>query len=96
MALGLAGVTVVALAGVAFAHPGALNDWPYASTNNGPAVSYTLATVGDIACEPDDTQNATTPAALKCGSPTLGGLSAEYATAEQAAMHPGRGCAARR
>ncbi len=86
--LGLAGVTVVALAGVAVAHPGTLNDWPYAASN-GPAVSYTLAAVGDIACEPDDSQNASNPAALKCGSATLGGLSAEYATAQQAeAMHP--------
>jgi hypothetical protein len=88
MALGLAGVTVVAAASVAVAHPGALNDWPYAG-RAGQAMTYTLATVGDIACEPDDPENAGTPAALKCGSATLGGLAAEYATAQQAdAMHP--------
>jgi hypothetical protein len=62
------------------------NDWPYAHHT---AASYTLAAVGDIACEPDDTENATTPTALKCGSPTLGGMSAEFATAKQATdMHP--------
>jgi hypothetical protein len=88
LALGLAGVTVLAVAGVAAAHSGSLNDWPYAAHSE-QARTYTLATVGDIACEPDDAENAGTPASLKCGSPTLGGLSAEYATAEQAdAMHP--------
>jgi hypothetical protein len=88
LALGLAGVIVVAVAGVAVARSGALNDWPYAA-NTGQVTTYTLATVGDIACEPDDTENAGNPASLKCGSPTLGGLSAEYATAQQAeAMHP--------
>jgi hypothetical protein len=74
-----------ALAGVAVADPHAFNDWPYA-TSAGHFQSYTLAAVGDIACEPAD---GPSPAALKCGSPTLGGLSAEYATAQQAdAMHP--------
>ena len=88
VALGLAGVVVVATAGVAVAHPQALNDWPYAA-HTGQATTYTLATVGDIACEPDDAENAGTPAALKCGSTSLGGLPAEYATAQQAdAMHP--------
>ena len=88
VALGLAGVTVVATAGVAVAHTQALNDWPYA-TQNGQATTYTLAAVGDIACEPDDAANTGTPAALKCGSPSLGGMPAEYATAQQAdAMHP--------
>jgi len=52
-------------------------------------MTYTLAAVGDIACEPDDAENASTPKSLKCGSSSLGGLPAEYATAEQAdAMHP--------
>jgi acid phosphatase type 7 len=88
VALGLAGVVVVATAGVAVAHQRALNDWPYAS-HTGQATTYTLATVGDIACEPDDAENAGPPAALKCGSATLGGMPAEYATAQQAdAMHP--------
>jgi len=74
---------------VAVANPQASNDWPYAPHAGGQATSYTLATVGDIACEPDNTENASTPAALKCGSSSLGGLSAEYATAQQAyAMHP--------
>jgi acid phosphatase type 7 len=88
MALGVAGAAVVAIAGVSAAAPQALNDWPYGGTSH-QTTSYTLATVGDIACEPDDAENAGTPAALKCGSPSLGGMSAEYATAEQAyAMHP--------
>ena len=68
VAIGLAGVAVVALAGVAVAAPHPLNDWPY----TGQTGSYTLATVGDIACEPDDAENAGTPAQLKCGSDSLG------------------------
>jgi acid phosphatase type 7 len=86
--VGLAGVAVLALAGISAAAPTALNDWPYAG-KAGQTGTYTLATVGDIACEPDDAENAGNPAALKCGSGSLGGLSAEYATAQQAyAMHP--------
>ncbi len=88
MALGLAGVTLLAVTGGAVASQRALNDWPYATASHGDT-SYTLAVVGDIACEPDDAENAATPAALKCGSPSLGGFSAEFATAQQAdAMHP--------
>jgi hypothetical protein len=89
----LAGVAVVGIAGVASATP-ALNDWPYAgqsshSGTSGLGQAYTLAAVGDIACEPNDPENAGTPASLKCGSLSLGGMPAEYATAEQAdAMHP--------
>ena len=84
----LAAVAVMAVAGVASADPHALNDWPYGGSSSH-GRTYTLAAVGDIACEPDDAENAGTPAALKCGSPTLGGLDAEYATAEQAyGMHP--------
>jgi hypothetical protein len=87
-ALGVAGVLVAATAGAAVAHSMASNDWPYAA-NNGQVRTYTLATVGDIACEPDNTENAANPAALKCGSSSLGGFAAEYATAQQAeAMHP--------
>src|SRR5215469_5138649 len=88
LGLGLAGVTAIAVTGVAVANSQGLNDWPYA-TSVGQATTYTLAAVGDIACEPDDAENAGTPAALKCGSSSLGGFDAEYATAQQAeAMHP--------
>lgn len=83
-----AGLVVVALGGaaVAVAADKANNDWPYARSNG---KQYVLAAVGDIACEPDDAENAATPAALKCGSPSLGGQVAEYATAKQATeMHP--------
>ncbi|KHK95875.1 hypothetical protein LK09_17820 [Microbacterium mangrovi] len=73
------------------------NAWPYASSSTGQdgdsqgavAKTYTLAAVGDIACEPDDDKNAANPSALKCGSPSLGGYDAEFATAKQAeSMHP--------
>ncbi|MFG2791749.1 metallophosphoesterase family protein [Streptomyces sp. NPDC048419] len=81
------GLAVLAVAGTAVAAANQRgNDWPYAHHG---AASYTLAAVGDIACEPDDDENAGTPASLKCGSPTLGGMSAEFATAKQATeMHP--------
>ncbi|MFC1412654.1 metallophosphoesterase [Streptacidiphilus sp. N1-12] len=81
------GLAVLAVTGtaVADAHQ-SNNDWPYAQHG---AHSYTLAAVGDIACEPDDDDNAATPTSLKCGSPTLGGMDAEFATAKQATdMHP--------
>ena len=83
-----AGVAVLGATGVAAATAShGSNDWPYAAAPASRTV--TLAVVGDIACEPDTPDNAGTPAALKCGSPTLGGLPAEYATAQQAdAMHP--------
>jgi hypothetical protein len=88
IALGLAGVTALTATGIAVASPWAQNDWPY-SNSSGQVGTYTLAAVGDIACEPDDAENVNTPTALKCGSPTLGGYSAEFATAQQAdAMHP--------
>jgi hypothetical protein len=82
----VAGVAVLAGVGtaVAVAENGNNNDWPYASSNNASGKQYVLAAVGDIACEPNDAENAATPAALKCGSPTLGGMSAEFATAKQA------------
>ncbi|MFI5974173.1 metallophosphoesterase family protein [Streptomyces sp. NPDC051452] len=81
------GLAVLAVTGTAVAVANQSdNDWPYAHHR---AASYTLAAVGDIACEPDDAENAATPASLKCGSPTLGGISAEFATAKQATgMHP--------
>jgi hypothetical protein len=87
--LAVAVVAVLGLAAAAVAVPQWLNDWPYAQTPQHAQRTYTLAAVGDIACEPDDTENTGTPAALKCGSPSLGGLPAEFATAKQAdAMHP--------
>jgi hypothetical protein len=81
------GLAVLAVTGTAVAAANQSdNDWPYAHHG---AASYTLAAVGDIACEPDDAENAATPASLKCGSPTLGGMSAEFATAKQTTgMHP--------
>ena len=89
MALGLAGVTLLAVTGGAIADQRVLNDWPYAAAPHGEDATYTLAAVGDIACEPDDAENAATPSSLKCGSPSLGGYAAEFATAQQAdAMHP--------
>jgi hypothetical protein len=82
-----AGVAIVAVAGVAAASSTNGNDWPHADAAKGQ--QYTLVAVGDIACEPADADNATTPAALKCGSPSLGGYDAEYATAQQAySYHP--------
>jgi hypothetical protein len=83
-----AGVLVVAVAGVAFAaSPTTGNNWPHQDSTKGQ--QYTLAAVGDIACEPNDGANTANPAALKCGSPSLGGYDAEYATAHQAySFHP--------
>ena len=85
------GVAVLAATGVALAAPWSSGGgWPYTgSTGAEHGRSYTLAAVGDIACEPDTPANAGTPAALKCGSAGLGGVPAEYATAQQAdVMHP--------
>ncbi|MGH1549535.1 metallophosphoesterase family protein [Leifsonia poae] len=77
-------------AAAAVAAPGIGSGWPYETKAHGPdAKDYTLAAVGDIACEPDDPDNAATPSSLKCGSPSLGGYDAEFATAKQAdAMKP--------
>lgn len=74
----------------AVAAPSLGNGWPYGTAAHGPdARDYVLAAVGDIACEPDDPDNAATPSSLKCGSPSLGGYDAEFATAKQAdAMKP--------
>ncbi|MEV8214191.1 metallophosphoesterase [Leifsonia sp. NPDC077715] len=74
----------------AVAAPGIGGGWPYETKAHGPdSKDYTLAAVGDIACEPDDPDNAATPSSLKCGSPSLGGYDAEFATAKQAdAMKP--------
>ncbi|WP_158862196.1 metallophosphoesterase family protein [Leifsonia sp. AG29] len=74
----------------AVAAPGIGNGWPYDPTVTADdAKAYTLAAVGDIACEPADAENAATPSSLKCGSPSLGGYDAEFATAQQTeAMKP--------
>jgi acid phosphatase type 7 len=80
----------VGIAGTAVAQ-NLTNGWPYDQTASSDAhgKTFTLAAVGDIACEPNDAENASNPAALKCGSPSLGGYDAEFATAKQAqAMHP--------
>lgn len=83
----VASVVLLGATGVAAAASHGSTDWPYATPGAGH--TFTMAVVGDVACEPDTPDNAATPSALKCGSPTLGGLPAEYATAQQAdAMHP--------
>lgn len=82
-----AGIVALGATGVAAAASHGSNDWPYAHDRS--SHSFTMAVVGDIACEPNTPDNANTPASLKCGSPSLGGLPAEFATAGQAdAMHP--------
>lgn len=59
--------------------------WPYASPDSAPV----LAAVGDIGCEPNTPENASTPTGLKCGGESIGGFDAEYATASQVeAMRP--------
>ncbi len=87
-----AGVVAATLLGAAaaVAAPGIDNGWPYNTAVGGDeAQTYTLAAVGDIACEPDDSANTANPSALKCGSPSLGGYAAEFATAKQTdAMKP--------
>ena len=81
------GIAVLGATGVASAAWHGSDDWPYAHVRS--AHAATMAVVGDIACEPDTADNASTPASLKCGSPSGGGLPAEYATAQQAdGMHP--------
>ncbi|WP_426516128.1 metallophosphoesterase family protein [Diaminobutyricibacter sp. McL0618] len=77
-------------AAAAVAAPLIDNGWPYnTAVKADDAKTYTLAAVGDIACEPNDSENAANPSSLKCGSPTLGGYDAEFATAKQTdAMKP--------
>jgi hypothetical protein len=78
-------------AAVYAAAPGVGPGWPYATVGSQPNgvanAAHThdpvLAVVGDTACEPDDEENAANPAALKCGSPSLGGLSAAYGTVDE-------------
>ena len=79
----MAGTALAALAvtGAAAAAGHGSNAWPYThSRADHGRHTYTLAAVGDIACEPDIPENATNPGSLKCGSKGLG----EYATAGQA------------
>ena len=81
----------VAGSGTVLADPGGVfggsdNAWPY-DTSAGPPAAATdpmLVAVGDIACEPDNTENSGNPAAVKCGGAGIGGQTAEYATAQQA------------
>jgi hypothetical protein len=87
--MAISAVAVLGFAGSVLADPpgGSTsgNDWPYAGAGSSPV----LAAVGDISCEPDDATNASTPSQYKCGSPTLGGIDAQFATADQIeAMHP--------
>jgi hypothetical protein len=83
-------VVAAACAGTVLADPGGWfagsdSPWPY----NGVTGNPVLAAVGDIACEPDNAENAANPAAVKCGGSGIGGQTAEYATAQQAyAMKP--------
>ena len=82
-----AGIAVLSATGIASAASHGFNDWPYA--HEGSPRTFTMAVVGDVACEPDTPDNASTPASLKCGASSLGGKPAEFATAQQAdAMHP--------
>lgn len=89
IAVGVVAATLLTTA-AAVAAPAIDNGWPYDSAVKAQNdKTYTLAAVGDIACEPNDSDNAATPAGLKCGSPSLGGYDAEFATAKQAdAMKP--------
>ncbi|MFE4950845.1 metallophosphoesterase family protein [Leifsonia sp. NPDC056665] len=89
IAVGVVAATLLTTA-AAVAAPAIDNGWPYDSAVKAQNdKTYTLAAVGDIACEPNDSDNAATPAGLKCGSPSLGGYDAEFATAKQTdAMKP--------
>jgi hypothetical protein len=88
-------LTAAASTGTVLADPGGVfarsdNPWPYnAPATPRPQPAPVLAAVGDIACEPDNAENAGNPPAVKCGGAGIGGLSAECATAQQAyAMKP--------
>ena len=85
IAAGVVAASVLGIAGAAVAQ-NVGNVWPYDSTPSSSAngKTFTLAAVGDIACEPDDSTNAANPSSLKCGSTSLGGYDAEFATAKQA------------
>jgi hypothetical protein len=89
-ALMSAAATATVLADPGGVFGGSDNPWPYnAPGNSAPAANPVLVAVGDIACEPNNTENAGNPSAVKCGDQSLGGMTAEYATAQQAeAMKP--------
>jgi hypothetical protein len=89
MVVAVVALISVAAAGTVLADPGGVfggsdNLWPYNTPGTSPAADPVLVAVGDIACEPANAENAGNPAAVKCGSPSLGGMTAEYATAQQA------------
>ena len=62
VAVSAATVAVLAAGGFALAEPSSSNDWPYAQQGHEQHRTFTLATVGDIACEPDTAENSATPA----------------------------------
>ncbi len=86
VAIAVVALTAAAAATTVLAAPGLFdNPWPYNGSDTSPAVATpVLAAVGDIACEPDNAENAANPASLKCGAAAVGGFNAEYATAQQA------------
>jgi hypothetical protein len=82
-------MTLLAASGLALADPSPSTGSAFAQQPSADTTTYTLAAVGDIACEPATDENSATPSALKCGSPDKGGFAAENATAQQASqMNP--------
>jgi hypothetical protein len=73
-------VAATAISTSVLADPGGRGDnpWPYAQVQ--PVV---LAAVGDIACEPETDENASSDAFYKCDGGNLAGMAAQYATADQ-------------
>jgi hypothetical protein len=82
LTIAVSAVALLALAagGVFAASSGFPGDspWPYAGTSDSPL----LAAVGDIACQPPPPLEKEKSTDV-CGSPTLGGMAAEAATANQ-------------
>ena len=76
-------ITAVAAVGLAMADTSSSSGSAYAQQPRIDTTTYTLAAVGDIACEPETDENSATPSALKCGGPDKGGFAAENATAQQ-------------
>ena len=77
---------VLALGTSVLADPGHSSDnsWPYAQ-----AEPVVLAAVGDIACEPETDEDASTDPYYKCDGGKLVGMDAQFATADQVeAMKP--------
>jgi hypothetical protein len=83
-----ASLALLAVAGVTTTLSSTASTGPAgAASSNDP--NQVMAAVGDIACEPDISQNSGNPASLKCGGSLVGNFTAETATAQQAAgMHP--------